>query len=419
MIKQLLQYSFILFAFALPLSRALVNLFVILTLLLWILEGDFKSKLERIKKDKIVLIFLLIGLLTIISVLFSHSYHNSFLAGSSKSIFRVITTHYILVPLIIAIITTSIEKRVMQLAMSAFLLAIFFSELVSYLIHLHLIDLHYFQSMHLINSGATFSNPTPFMNHVEYSVFLSIAILFLLQMFLDAKNPLLKIFTFLFLTSATINLFINGGRTGQLIYILTMFTYASVYFSFSVKKIIPAFLAITIVITIAYNYSSIFHNRVNQATMNIEEISKGNLHTSWGERFASNVVTLSYLTSSAEHFIFGAGAGDSRAEYLNQAKEHFPPSYYLAIKHLAHIHNQYLEYWMDGTIFAVLLFIGYLIFMFKLQIPKKQKPLLYAFIVAVIVASSTDVPLFRYRPAMLIMFLTSYFIVLSYKEENS
>lgn len=418
MVTKLLQYSFIIFAFMLPLSRGLVNLFLILTLLLWIVEGNFSSKIEQIKKEKIILIFLTIGVLTLLSALFSHSYHDSFLAGSHKSIFRVIITHYIMVPLIMAVMLTSIEKKTLKLSISAFLMAIFISELVSYSIYFHLINLRYFQSIHLIYSDATYANPTPFMNHVEYSVFLSIAILFLLQTFLDTKKRFLKIFIFLFFVSATVNLFINGGRTGQLVYIFAMLTYSFVYFSFSIKKLIPAILAVGIVVTVAYNYSSTFHDRMHQASMNIKEMKRGNLTTSWGMRVASNIVTTNYLISSPKNFLLGAGAGDTHREYLQHAKEHFTPNYYNAIKHLAHIHNQYLEYWMDGTILSILLFIAYFIFMFKLKIPQNYKPLLYAFTVAIAVASSTDLPLFRYQPAMLIMFLTGYFIAISNKEEE-
>lgn len=419
MVKKLLQYSFIIFAFSIPLSRGLVNLFLLLTLLLWVLEGNFYYKLKCIKKEKIVLAFMLIAVLTLLSALFSNSYYNSFLAGSQKSIFLTIFTHYALVPLIIAVMITSIEKSTLKLALSAFLSAVFFSEIVSYLIYLHLIDVQYFKSIHLLNSDTTFSNPSPFMNHIEYSVFLSIAILFLLQTFLDTKKPFLKIFIFLFLTSATVNLFINGGRTGQLVYICAMLTYALAYFRFNIKMFIPSILAVAMVIAIAYNFSSVFHNRMHEAAMNIKEMKKGNFTTSWGMRAASNIVTTSYLTSSPKHFIFGAGAGDAHKEYLEHAKEQFNPSYYNAIKHLAHIHNQYLEYWMDGTVVSLLLFIAYLILMLKLKIESKYKPLLYSFTIAVGVAATTDIPLFRTQPAMMIMFLSGYLIMLANKNKAS
>jgi len=371
------------------------------------------------KKRKILWVFLLIALLTILSGLFSDSYHHGFLAHGEKTILRVVTTHYFLVPLILVIMVTSIEKRTLQIAISAFLTAIFISEISSYLVFFHLIDVDYLKSIHIIYKYSTVDNPSPFMQHVEYSVYLSIAILFLLQQLLTSRNTWLRLFLLLFFTSATINLFINGGRTGQLIYIFSMLTYALFYFRFSLKMLLATVGAIAIVISLAYNFSSTFHTRIHEAFMNIEQMQKGQFNTSWGSRAASNIVTLHYLTSSPKRFLLGAGAGDAREEYLQYAKEHFNPNYYDAIKHLAHTHNQYLEYWMDGTILSLILFLSYFILLVRLQVPKEYKPLLYAFAVAVAVAASTDVPLFRYQPAMLIMFLTGYFITLSCRKEEA
>ena len=353
-----------------------------------------------------------------LSALFSNSYHNGFLANGEKSILRVITTHYFLVPLIIVIMVTSIEKKTLNLAISAFLAAIFISEISSYLVFFHLIDVDYFKSIHIIYKYSTVDNPSPFMQHVEYSVYLSIAILFMLQQLIVNKNIWIRSFILLFFISATINLFINGGRTGQLIYILSMLTFALVYFRFSLKMTIATVFSIVAVIFIAYNFSSTFHNRVHEAFMNIEQMQKGNFNTSWGSRAASNIVALDYLASSPKRFLLGAGAGDAKKVLLEYTKEYFSPNYYDAIKHLAHTHNQYLEYWIDGTLFSLLLFLAYFILLLKLQVPKEYKPLLFAFAVAVAVAASTDVPLFRYQPAMLIMFITGYFITLSSKKED-
>ena len=197
-----------------------------------------------------------------------------------------------------------------------------------------------------------------------------------------------------------------------------MLTFALVYFRFSLKMAIPTVISIVAVIFIAYNFSSTFHNRVHEALMNIDQMHKGDFNTSWGSRAASNMVVLDYLTSSPKRFILGAGAGDAKKIYLEYAKEHFNPNYYEAIKHLAHTHNQYLEYWIDGTLLSLLLFLAYFILLLRLKVPKEYKPLLYAFAVAVAVAASTDVPLFRYQPAMLIMFITGYFITLSCKKED-
>ena len=412
MINKILQYSILFFAFILPLSSGLGNLFFFLSLFLWIIEGDFKRKFKVLKKEKIFLIFIAISILTFISALLSNSIHHSFLAGEHKSLIRTIVTHYFAVPFIIAIIITSVNKKIIKLSISAFLIAIFISEITSYLIYFQLLDVNYLKAHHLIYKDATTYNPTPFMNHIEYSVFLSIAILFLIYQFIHTQVKWLKIVILIFIFSATINLFINGGRTGQLIYIVSVTVFTITYFRKNIKMIITSIILIGSIIVFAYYKSSNFQNRVQLAINNMQEISKGNYYNSWGMRAASYKVTINYLLSDPKHFVFGAGAGDSREEYLNYAKQHYSQNIVKSVSHLAHIHNQLLEYWMDGTIFSAILFLTFFYFLIRYPVPVEYKPLLYSFATAVFIASMVDLSLFRQRPAMLFMFLTSYFIIL-------
>lgn len=417
MVTRLLHYTFILFALSLPLSRGAMNFLSVLLLLFWILEGNFDQKVKRLKECKILLPFIGIFILTLLSAFFSDSLNNGFLAGQHRSLYQVIITHYLVIPLIGVVVITAIPKKVFKIAVSLFLVGIFLSEISSYLIFFDLIKLDYLKSVHMVYEYATPDNPSPFLQHIEYSVYLSIAILLLLQQLLTTKSFWLRLSITLFLISATMNLFINGGRTGQLIYVFAMLTFVLFRIHLHWKTVALTIFSLLTLLVIAYNASSTFHNRVNEAQSNIIQMQKGNFNTSWGQRAASNVVTVNYLTSSFKHFIFGAGAGDVREEYLEFAKENFPKNYHDSIIHLAHLHNQYLEYWMDGTIFSLLLFLLYFILLLRLSVPKEYKPLLYAFAIAVAIASLTDIPLFRYQPAMLVMFLTGYFVVLARDKE--
>ena len=413
MVQKSINYFMILFAFILPLSLGGANTVLGTILLLWLIEGDFQKKLTIFKEEKIVWIFLTIGLLTLISALLSDSMSHSFLAGEKKSLLRVIFSHYILIPFVSIIFITSIKKEYLKYIISAFLLAILFSEIISYLIFFELIDVNMLQAKHLLYAEASLKNPTPFMHHTEYSIFLSIASILLINKLLHTKNRLYQIFILLFLTSATINLFINGGRTGQISYLLAISTYMFFYFKFNIKIIISTLLVLSSVVLLAYNFSPTFHKRSHMALQNIEQISQGNYNTSWGRRVASTKVTLDYLLSSPERFILGAGAGDTRQVYLAHVKKHFNKNISEPIKILAHLHNQYLEYWMDGSLIAFLLFLSFFIILMRLAVPILYKPSLYAFAVIVAFASATDIPLFRYQPAMLFMLLIGYFMLIS------
>lgn len=408
----------ILFAFVFPLSLGGANAVLGLILVLWIIEGNFKHKLEIVKNEKIIWIFFTIGLLTLFSALFSENMTHSFLAGEKKSLIRVISSHYIAIPLILTIFITSIKYKYLDYIISAFLLAMLLSEIVSYLIFFQVVDVAILQSKHLIYKLASHLNPTPFLHHLEYSVFLSIAIILLLDKILHSKNRFLQFFLFLFLASATVNIFINGGRTGQIAYILAISIYMLFYFRFTIKTIVLTITVLSTIIMLAYNFSPTFKQRSHMALQDIEKISQGNYSTSWGVRTALNIVTLDYLFSSPKNLILGAGAGDSRQVFLDHAKKNFQTNISKPVKTQPHLHNQYLEYWMDGTVFSLLLLLFYFVLLLKLPVSTTTKPLLYAFVIIIIFASATDIPFFRYQPAMLFYLLSAYFIVLSKKHEQ-
>jgi len=409
----------ILFAFIFPISRGGGNAVLGVILLLWIIEGNFKDKFNTIKSEKTIWIFLSIAILTLLSALFSTSMSHSFLAGEKKSLLRVIASHYMLIPFILTVFITSIKEKYLNYIISAFLLSILLSEIVSYLIFFQVVDVAFLQAKHLVYKAATYMNPTPFMHHTEYSVFLSIASILLLDKVLHTKNRYLQFFVFLFLLSATVNMFINGGRTGQISYILAISTYMFFYFKFNIKIIISTIVLLSTVLVLAYNLSPTFHSRSNLALEDIEKISQNNYRSSWGLRVASTKVTLDYLLSSPKNFLLGAGVGDCRETYLNHAKNNFGKNISEPIKVLAHLHNQYLEYWMDGTVFSLILFLLFFFLLMKLPVERSMKPSLYAIIVIMLFASATDIPLFRYQPAMLFMLMSAYFILLSKKSKHS
>jgi len=413
-IHKYINFFIVLFAFVFPISLGGANVLLGIILLLWLVEGNFKQKLQIFKTHKILWIFLTIGILTLTSALLSHSMFHGFLAHEKKSLVRIIFAHYILIPLLPIIIVTSVKKEYLRYSISAFLLAILLSEIISYLIFFQIIDIHLLQIKHLIRSDASISNPTPFMHHTEYSVFLSIAAILLLDRLLHTKHHYLQFFILLFLTSATVNLFINGGRTGQISYLIAISTYMFFYFRFNLKIIFYTLTLLSTVVILAYHFSPTFHQRSTMALENIQDISHGDYSTSWGLRVASIKVSMHYLFSSPEHFLFGAGAGDCRETFLKHAKEHFGKNISEPIKILAHLHNQYLEYWMDGTLFSFILFLFYFYLLLHLPLPRRYRASLYAFATIVAFASATDIPLFRYQPATLFMLLTAYFILHSY-----
>ena len=383
------------------------------------MEGKLKEKIFFLGRQKIFMILLFIPLLFILSTLFSDSFNNGFMNKENRSIFSIIFSHYIWVLVYMAVFITSGEKKYLNYILSAFLSAIFFSEIISYMIHFQILDVDYFKHLHLIYKYTAVDDPTPFMHHIWYSFFLSIAILFLIDIFLHTTSKMLKLSTFLFMSSALVNLFINGGRTGQIGFIIGSMVYFFYYYKVTIKSFIAILGILTMIVTLAYNTSTTFHNRVNLAIQDIEYIKQDNFSKSWGMRFASNLTVVNYLISAPARFIFGAGAGDSEKEYHQYAEKYMPKNISAVIKNLPHLHNQYLQLWFDGTIFALLLLFSYFYFMFKLPVEKRYKPLLFAALSIFIFVLTPNNLIYRPKTYFLFLFITSYFIVSSQKANQN
>ena len=116
-----------------------------------------------------------------------------------------------------------IDKKWYSYILNGFLIAMFISEVVSYSIFFNLIDIEYWKHIGVLYSKTNACDPSPFTNHIKYSVFLVIAMIISVYNLLYEKtqNRLFKYISILFLFTAFMNIFINGGRTGQLILIVS------------------------------------------------------------------------------------------------------------------------------------------------------------------------------------------------------
>lgn len=412
-----INYLMIAFAFIFPISQSAGTIILALMLIFWLFDRNLKNKMIQLKDEKIFLLLIGIVILILLSALFSDTLTNSFLAKHNKNLFKVILSHYLLAPILLMIFITSLEKKFLPIVISSFLASIFFSEIISYSIFFEIINVNAYESLHLYDNTSPM-NPTPFMHHTAYSVFLSVAILLLIHKIIHNQNKYMQLFFVLFLISATINLFLNGGRTGQIAFILSILTYAFFHFKVNFKSITFTLAILITIIFTAYNISPVFHKRIHLAISDVQKVSTGNYSSSWGVRAASNMIAIDYLLSSPSRFIFGAGAGDAKKQYHDYGREHFSKNIAQPTRHLSHLHNQYLQFWFDGTLFALLLFLTFFYYLFKLPVSQPYKPLLYAFLVVVMFSLFTDILVFRHKAFFLFLLIASYFIVLAKEHQE-
>jgi len=227
MINRVINYLMIIFAFVFPISIAGVNILLGIMIFLWIIEGNFKEKFNKLLHCKFFwgILIIIFGLL--FSVFISKSTINGYLISSGiKNEYDFIFRYIIFYSFLFVIFITSISNKFLKNILSAFVLGMLFSEIMSYLIYFDLLPLNKLRHMGLIYKKAYNFNPSPFMNHIFYSIFLSVTILILIDKIFIEKNKFLKFFIGIFILTATANLFINGGRTGQLAFVLGFLGYS-------------------------------------------------------------------------------------------------------------------------------------------------------------------------------------------------
>jgi len=217
--------------------------------------------------------------------------------------------------LLLPILLTITKKGYIKYYISAFIAAITISELISYLVWFSILPDPFLK--------ASAYNPTPFMSHISYNPFLAIAIYLILHELLfnrTIKKAAYFFYSF-FAFTMTINMFITGGRSGQIMF---FFMLVLLVFQCGIRnKIRAIFVSVAIVSVVgitAYNFSPIFNSRMNNmftAVTNYQD----HKNSSTGQRitFALNSIEI-----VKEHPLIGVGTGDFPAEYEKVSKENTP-----------------------------------------------------------------------------------------------
>lgn len=185
-------YTILSFAFMMPLSRAAISFFIIFLAVIWIIEGDFKRKIKQIRKIKILNYFFIFYFLLFFSFLLSSNNETAF------NILRLYTYW-----VVVFVIVTSLKKEYISSVISAFLLGMLVSEIIAYGVFF---DIWKF-------GNATKEYLSPFMMHIDYSVFLSFTSMILFNRIISKDYSFKeKLFLFLFFCSTTGNLFFIRGK---------------------------------------------------------------------------------------------------------------------------------------------------------------------------------------------------------------
>jgi len=394
-------YLVIVYAFLLPISRAGISILTATLFLLWLLDKNLKNRIQALIKNRVVFSIALFFGFSTVSLLWSKNIYSGWI---------FLITYWYLLP--IFIFATQIKLEQLTKIISAFLLGMLISEILSYGIFFELWQLRHGDAM----------DPSPFMNHLQYAMFLTFASLLLLNRFFFEKELKWKIFYFLYFLTVTSNLFLNGGRTGHLAFAVSIFV---VGFLNIKNKFIAFFSMLALVSTIfytAYHVSPVFKVRFDQSTHETTTIltsdqsthetttlsnnSTNKYNGSLGQRLGAWIVGVELFI---ENPILGTGIGSEMDALREKIKTDMPEM--MSIINIAHYHNNYMTYLVQLGLVGLFLYLNIIYQIAKLTIQNKElSNLKYIFLTVFSVASLVENMFSAQFPLALFALMVGIFI---------
>ncbi len=396
-----INYIILIYAFLIPISRAGISILTVMMTLLWIMEGDFKRKFEELKDNKVVIFLIIFVLYTFISLFWTTFESLDHGVGQSFKIVRLI-----ILPMIV--IATTLKEEYIPKVITAFLFGMLVSEILSYGI---------FFEVWTWKHGSPI-DPTPFMHHLDYSTFLAFTSLLLLNQFFHTDNWKLKFFYFVYFLFVASNLFINGGRTGQLAFLITLFTVGFLNIKHKVLAFILAIILVVAIFYSAYHVSPVFEQRFNDTLYEINHLkadSSIQYEGSFGQRLGAWIIATNMMKDNPLH---GTGGGSEMIEFKEYAinsTSKFPE----VVINIAHFHNEYIHTIVEYGIVGLILYLLIWYNLFKMPIKNQNiSNLRVIFISVFLIASLVELIFHNQFPMSLFALFVGIFIMLNIKKDS-
>lgn len=315
----------------------MISFFVLALALIWLFDGSLKEKYEDIKSNPVLLsIGVFIGYMCL-SLLWSSDLQEGFNTARLYGYW-----------ILIFVLATRLKKDALQPIISAFLLGMMVSEIIAYGVFF---DFWTFKTM-------SKEYLSPFMMHIDYSVFLAFASILLLNRLLSSSYSFKeKIFFFVFFCTVTGNLFLAPGRTGQVAFILGMIAVFLYHYKLNIKVIFSLVGGLVLILFVAYSVSDMFKQRVQDGQTDLHMLKNGNYDGSWGTRVAFILTSIEIVK---ENPLLGTGLGGSipAAERIFDKEDlgfsEFVQSFIIS----NHFHNQYLMIVVEGGLIGMVLLLN-------------------------------------------------------------
>lgn len=286
------------YGFLIPISNSASSKILVGITIIGLFSEEFLQRLVSTLRQRLILSFL-----------FLYTLNAVWMIGSTNldmPIFRLNDYKYIFGIIILGMF---LKQKTLFPIITAFLSGMFVSELCSYAmaVNITIPFLHFTQGM----------GNVPFMEtYSDYSTILSIALAIILYQFITHTGSLTLfqkgVYTFFFV-SASFNIAILAGRSGYIMYALSILTVLIFIYR---KKMLKALIIATLLIvggyTFAYNVSPLFQTRVNTFINDIQLLQKNDFSTGVGARAGFYYYSIDLIKANP---FFGVGAGDHIEEF--------------------------------------------------------------------------------------------------------
>jgi O-antigen ligase len=287
----------ILMLFVLPFSYAFSNFLMGIILLLWLYEGDLKRKFIYAINNKIVL-----AIIGYVAFIWLGMLWTEDMDAAKYQFSKTLKL------LLVIVFITVVKKEHLYYYIIAFLSSIIIAMLASYGV--------IFEILPPFGRVSWDGSPVPFMGYGVYAPLLAFAIYILLDRLLNSSDSVKsKLFYSVLVIAMTTNLFITGGKGGQLVFILLLFVTFIRYFRDSLfKAIMFPMVVSSLLFYLAFTQSSYFNGRVMQLVNSFDHLTNPQELAKDGSSGIRLIWYLNSLEVIKMHPLFGVGTGDVERE---------------------------------------------------------------------------------------------------------
>lgn len=338
-----INFLILLYAFTLSFPSEIKRVVAIMMIILWLTD---KTKYEfKLPKTNIFLLF---------GIFISYSLLSYFWSDVSlKEAFEYIKRYWYYLP--IFIIFKYLKKEYFEYTISSFFLGMLVSEILSYGNFFNLWKIGF----------ATDGNPTVFIYHTIYSIFLTVTSIFLLFKILYCNEKVEKIIYSVFFITVTTNLFVNAGRTGYVCFFILITLFIFYKYRLNFKMIFFSIFLLFLLLISAYTFSNNFKDRSIIAKSEISKIVESkDFNSSIGGRIGFWVIANEIFQNNP---ILGVGIANNikQKDLIIESKK---DENFNWVKSLVHFHNSFLEVLTQYGIIGLFLFLTIIYNLFKINI---------------------------------------------------